>query len=227
MMRNNARLMAGLTLFCLTLTLPLTQVQAFPGFGGDDRNPSLTIHPTEIELDVPMPVNSANLALLFASRGEGSLSAIKDAEVRKYREHLEGELQSRLTRLFTDEEVPLVPREGMLSLRNSLDITVIKHLSKLQNKGDYELERGTVVVSGSFRYQLNDLNGRALRSRDLDLERFKLREKYQVKTLRDGSSAEDTTEEAIRAALSKMTEEVVDEIEDGLEADELRELLAG
>lgn len=224
MMRNKARLMAGLILFCL----PLSHLQAFPGFGGDsDRNPSLTIHPAEIKLDVPMPVNSANLALLFASRGEGGLSSIKEAEVRKYREHLESELQTRLAELFTDEEVPLVPREGILSLHNSLNITVIKHLSKLQNKGDYELERGTVVISGSFRYQLNDLNGRALRSRDLDLERFRLREKYRVKTLRDGSSAEDTTEEATRAALSKMTEEIVDEIEDELEADELRELLAG
>lgn len=220
-------LLTGLLLFS---TASAAQPQGrFLGFGGgDDENPSLKIRPAEIAIDVPMPVNSASLAILLAQAGDGgNLSSMKQAALRKYHSHLEAELNARLQAFFADEEIPLVEREGLLSLRNQLQVTVVKHFSDLQSVDGLDLERGTVEVSGKFHYELRSFNDRVLSERSLDLADLRIREKYRVKTAGDGSTVEDSTEEAIKLALSEMVDEIVDEIEDDLEADELRDLLSG
>lgn len=217
--------LTGLLLFSTALA---AQPQGrFLGFGGDDENPSLKIHPAEISIDVPMPVNSGSLAVLLAQAGEGgNLRSLKEAALRKYHLHLGIVLNARLQAFFTEEEIPLVEREGLLSLNNQLQVTVVKHFNDLQSVDGYDLERGTVEVAGKFHYELRNFNDRVLRERSLDLADFKVREKYQVKTAGDGSTAEDSTEEAIKLALSELVDEILDEIEDDLEADELRDLLS-
>ncbi|WP_377518833.1 hypothetical protein [Microbulbifer taiwanensis] len=218
--------LAGLLLFS---TGSIVHAQGgFLGIGGDEQNPSLHITPTEIQLDVPMPVNSANLALLLAQAGEGGgLSAMKEAALSKYRQHLEQALGAQLREFFIEEEIPLVDTEGLLTLQNRLEITVVKHFSDLRAGDTYDLERGTIELSGNFHYQIRSLADRALRERSLDITELKIREKYLVKSPKNGDSAEDTTEDAIKLALSKMVEEVLEEIEDDLEAGELRDLLSG
>jgi len=204
------------------------QEGGFLGLGGESRNPSLHIAPAEIELDVPMPVNSTSLALLLAQAGKGgNLSSMKDAALDKYRQHLQSELQAQLRDFFAGEEIPLVEREGLLSLQNRLQVKVVKHFSDLQTKGGYDLERGAVALSGSFHYRLGNFAGDTLREESLDIAKLKVRRKYLVKTPKGGGAAEDTTEEAIKLALSEMVERILDEIEDDLEADELRDLLSG
>lgn len=225
MMRLTARALALAGL--LNFSFSATAQDGFPGLA-DGQSPSLSIAPAEILLDVPMPVNSANLALLLAQAGEGgSLTSMKDAALHKYRQHLQNELRSRLREFFAGEEVPLVDREGLLSLHSALDLTVVKHFSDLQSGEEYDLERGTVELSGSFRYQLRSFTQRPLREQSLDIAKFRIREKYRVRSPKNGDTAEDNTEEAIKLALSQMVEEILEEIEDDLEADELRDLLSG
>lgn len=188
-----------------------------------EQKPSLSISPPEIALDIPMPVQGGDLALLLAQASQGnSLSQLKEAAVLRYKQHLERELTQQLREFFTDEEIPLVEQRGLLSLRNTLDLTVVKHFNDLQSKGDYELERGTVELSGSFRYRLEHFSGSAVREQQVDIADLKIREKYRVLTPKDGGETENTTGQAIERALSEMVEELLERIEDDLEADELQ-----
>ncbi|SHF29451.1 hypothetical protein SAMN04487965_1859 [Microbulbifer donghaiensis] len=218
--------LTGLLLFSTT---PAALAQGgFLGFGGDDQNPSLRIRPAEIAIDVPMPVNSASLAMLLAQAGEGgNLSSMKDAALRKYRTYLEIALNAQLQAFFVEEEIPLVDREGLLSLHNQLNVKVVKHFSTLQSTDGVDLESGTIEVGGEFHYALRSFNDRLLRERKLDIAKMKIHQEYRVKSSGNGSATEDNTEEAIKLALSKLVEEILDEIEDDLEADELRDLLSG
>lgn len=196
------------------------------GFSGGEQNPTLRIAPAEIAMDVPMPVNGANLTVLLAQAGNGaSLSDLKEAALQKYRRHLRDRLSLQLNAFFTDEEVPLVAREGLLTLQNRLDIKVIKHLSNLKKEGDYELERGTVELEGRYHYRLRDVAGRTLREYSLDIADLGVQEEYRVRTPRSGGTAEDNTEEAIKLALSGMVEEILGEIDGELDAGELEDLL--
>lgn len=203
---------AGLLLLCI-----------FSAHAEDKPTPSLTLAPAEIALDVPMPVNSGNLALLLAQAGQGgSLSALKDEALREYKLHLRRTLAEQLQEHFADEEIPLLDRAADFNLHNYLDITVIKHLSDLQSKGKYDLERGTVELTGDFHYRLQNTAGIAVREQRIDLSELRIREKYLVKTPRDGGESEDDTEAAIKRALAQMVEELIERIEDNLQADALR-----
>lgn len=219
------RLMASGLIVAGLLTFSSTAA-AQGGFLDGEQPPTLHIAPAEIALDAPMPVNSADLAVLLARAGNGGgLSDLKEAALREYRRHLRDKLSQQLNAFFTDEEVPLVGREGLLTLQNQLDIKVIKHFSELQSKEDYELERGTVELRGNFYYRLRDISGRTLREQNLDIAEFGIRQKYRVQTPRDGAAAEDNTEEAIRLALTEMVDEILDEIDGELDAGELEDLL--
>ncbi|MFD2309832.1 hypothetical protein [Microbulbifer halophilus] len=222
-MRFTARglIVAGLLTFS-------SAIAAQAGFSGDEQNPTLHIVPTEIAMDVPMPVSGANLTALLARADNGaSLSDLKEAALRKYRRHLRDRLSLQLNAFFTDEAVPLVAREGLLTLQNRLDIKVIKHLSNLKNEGDYELERGTVELKGRYYHRLRDVAGRTLREYNLDIADLGVREEYRVRKPRSGGTAEDNTEEAIKLALSGMVEEILDEIDGELDAGELEDLVSG
>lgn len=195
------------------------------GFGGDDQIPTLNIAPAQIDLNVPMPVNSANLTLLLAQAGKGhDLSSVKDAALRKYHQHLQHELSTRLNDFFADEEVPLVDSQGMLSLHNRLDVKVVKHLSELQSEGDYDLESGTITLSGSFYFRLRNYADETLLEQNLDISDLKVSEKYRLKSSRSGGAVEDNTESAIKQALTEMVVKILKRIDGDLEADELQDL---
>ncbi|AMX03880.1 hypothetical protein [Microbulbifer thermotolerans] len=227
MMRITARALALVGLLIFSFSTSAAAQGGLLSFGGDSRNPSLTIAPSEIQIDMPLPpMDSADLALLLAQAGKGGgLASMKEAAVRKYRQYLEGELDSRLRAFFVGEEVPLVDKGGQLSLHSALDLAVIKHFNNLQSESGYDLERGTVELEGSVHYRVKDHSGRQLLEETLDIKRLKIREKYQVRTPKNGGAVEDTTEQAIKQALSRMAKELVDKMEDELEADELRDLL--
>lgn len=194
-------------------------------WGSDEHTPSLVIAPTNIQIDVPMPMPSGDLQLMFAqATSGGGLTALKQQAVRNYTQHLHSELARELDEYLDDEEVPLVEKDGVLSLQNNLEITVIKHLSAMKPKGDYDIERGNVALTGEFRYTLKNRSGIALREQYISIDDLKIREDYLVRTYHDGRAGDDDTEEAIKKALSELIEELVESMEDNLEADQLREM---
>lgn len=214
-------LMAGLmTLSCVG------SVQAqdgFLGFGGDKPNVSISIASSDIAIDIPMPVNSANLAQLIEGN---NLAAMKNTALRKYQQHMQTELKANLQAFFAEEEISLVEREGLLSLHNNANIVVKKNLIAMESAGDYDVERGTIALTGTFNFQLKDISGRSLRELSVDVAKLKVREGYQTKSSRNGGASEDNTEEAILLALSEMVQRVFRKVDGDLEADELRDLLA-
>ncbi|WP_105102521.1 hypothetical protein [Microbulbifer pacificus] len=205
-----------------------TQAQAQGGFwGGDEHIPSLVIAPSQIQIDVPMPVSSGNLQLMLAQAGDGGgLAGLKQQAVRNYTQHLHSELARELYEYLEDEDVPLVKEDGVLNLQNSLDLKVIKHLAGMKAKGDYDLEQGNVALSGEFRYTLTNRGGVALREQRIKIDDLKITRKYLTRIYMDGRESEDNTEEAIKKALSELVEKLVESMEDNLEADQLREMAA-
>ncbi|MFV8782981.1 hypothetical protein ACNKU7_11205 [Microbulbifer sp. SA54] len=196
-------------------------------WGGDDANLSMTIAPAELKIDVPMPVSSGNLQVMLAqATNDGGLADLKQEAVRKYSQHIHSELGRELSDLLEGEDVLLVQDSGALKLQNSLDVKVIKHLGGMAPRGNYDLEKGTIQVTGEFRYTLSNKAGSSLREQRINLEDLKVKSKYLVRTPHDGSAADDNTEEAIREALSEMVEELVEQMEESLDADNLKALAA-
>ena len=196
-------------------------------WGGDDHTPSLAIGPTAIQLDVPMPVSSGNMQLMLAlAANGGGLADLKQEAIRNYTQHIHSELARVLYEYLEDEEVPLVAENGFLKLHNSIDLKVIKHLSALKPKNDYDLEQGDVTLSGEFHYTLSNRQGTALREQRISIDDLKIREKYLARTYHDSRPPEDNTETAIKKALTEMVEELVEAMEDNLEADALRDMAA-
>lgn len=217
--------MAGLL---LVSTIHTAQAQGFLGLGGEDTNPSLSLAPPSIALNIPMPVNSANLTLLLAQAGEGgSLTSLKEAKVRRYSEHLRVAFGSELRQFLLDEEVPLVDDRGQLDLLTDFDLTVVKQLGDMRSEGNFDLERGNIEITGRFSYRIADRGGRSLQEDTLDIHRLKLREPYQVRVQRGGGQVEDTTDQAILNLLSALASKVIARIDGDIEADELRDLVEG
>ena len=216
---------------CCLLSLGLhsaaTAQEGFLGFGDGKDAPSVTLATTEITMDVPTPVQGNDLALLLAqASGSGGLSELKQQSAQKFSNYLRQELTTALEDFFADEKVPLVKQGGFLSLFNFAHVSISKQLNDLKNASNYELERGTLKLSGDFHYRLENLAGSSLREQRIDLADLRVRENYKVKTPHGEGEAEDTTDAAIEDALSEMVERIIDRIEDQLEADELRRLAA-
>ncbi|WP_226664132.1 hypothetical protein [Microbulbifer aggregans] len=196
-------------------------------WGGDEANPSMTIAPAQLKIDVPMPVSSGNLQLMLAqATNGGGLADLKQEAVRKYTQYLHSEFGRELDEMLEDEDVPLVSEDGVLNLQNNLQLKVIKHLGGMAPRGSYDLEKGTIQLTGEFSYTLSNRTGSALREQSIDLEELKIKTKYLVRTPHDGSAADDNTEEAIKKALSEMVEELVERMEESLDAEHLRVLAA-
>lgn len=196
-------------------------------FGSNAAPPSLTLAPAEIAINIPTPVQGRDLELLLSRAGGGkSLTELKTRAVHKFSELLRKELDTELREYFDSEEVPVVPQGGFLTLHNSLDIAVGRQLNDMETTADYELERGTLTLSGTFHYRLENNSGEALRERRLDIAELQVQEKYQVKTPLDGGEAENSTDQATEQALSKLVGQLLERIEDDLEADELRDMAA-
>lgn len=215
----------SLALAGLLSSISLSSAAQSGFWGGDESTPSLTITPADVKIDVPMPVSSGNLELMLARAANGDgLADLKQQAVRKHTQYLYSALARELHELLEDEEVPLVKEQGMLNLHNSLDLRVIKHLSAMKQRGDYDLEQGNISLSGEFRFVLSNRAGTALREQRIGIDDLKVSTRYRVKTAHDGSAPEDNTEEAINRALAEMAEEIVEQMEDFLEADQLREI---
>lgn len=226
-MTINFRSLAVGGLLFLSFNGVATAQDGFFGFGGDQQTPNLFLAPAEIHLNIPLPVNGTDLNLLLAQTGSGqSLSAMRDAALSSYREHLDRELTYGLKAFFTDEEVPLVEGAAPLTLQSSSRITVIKQLGALENKGGYDIEQGTIELSGNITFEVRDHTGRSLFRRELDVSDLKTREKYMVRSSMAGSASKDTTDAAIKRALTELASGALREVDGDLEADELRELLA-
>ncbi|WP_288131948.1 hypothetical protein [Microbulbifer sp.] len=217
--RRSVAVAAGV--LCLSLQPLSALAQGF--WGGDESAPSLNIAATEITLDIPVSISTTNLQLLLAQASNGGgLSEIKQQAVRKYTQHLHSELARELEAHFDDEDIPLVQDDGILELGNSLDIKVIKHLVRMQSKGGYDIEEGVVVIAGEFRYQLSNRAGNNLREHHIDVDELEISSKYRIRTRRNSGDSDDNTGEAIERALSALVEELMDAMEDNLEADQLR-----
>ncbi|AMX03879.1 hypothetical protein A3224_15940 [Microbulbifer thermotolerans] len=200
------------------------QAQGFFGFGGDEQTPSLTLAPAQVAVDIPTPVQGNNLAVLLAQAGsDNSLSALKEAAARKFSDLLERKWRDRLQAFFADEEVPLVQRDGFLTMQSYLNVIVSKQLTDLKPSGDREVEWGLLELSGDFHYQLKNTSGELLHEELLKIADLRVQEKYRIETRRDGSKIEDTTDAAIERALEELVDRLQDRIEDNIEADQLRE----
>ncbi|WP_308364731.1 MULTISPECIES: hypothetical protein [unclassified Microbulbifer] len=196
-------------------------------FGGDAPPPSLTLAPAEIAINIPLPVQGRDLErLLSRAGGSKSLTELKARAVRKFSEVLRKELDAKLREHFDGEEIPLVQEGGLLTLHNFLDIAVGRQLNDMETTADYELERGTLTLSGTFHYRLENNSGEALGERRLDIAELRVQEKYQVKTPLDGGEAENTADQATEQALMKLVGQLLERIVDDLEADELRDMAA-
>lgn len=193
-------------------------------FGDDGQAPSVTLNAGNIRLDVPTPVSGNDLALLLAQANNGGLSQLKSQAAARFSGHLQQALDALLREHFEDEEVPLVQQGGFLTLRSQVEATISKQLTDLNNSDRYETERGTLKVSGEFRYQLVSLNGQMLREKRIDLGDLRLEQRYRVRTAHRSGETEDSTDEAIEEMLEEMAEQLLDRIEDQLEADELQKL---
>ncbi|WGL15456.1 hypothetical protein PVT68_11820 [Microbulbifer bruguierae] len=209
----------------LTITSATQAQSSF--WGGNDQVPSLNIAPATLRIDVPMPVSGDDLQLMLAQAANGGgLADLKQEAVRTYTQHLQGELTRLLHDHLEDERIPLVKQEGVLTLQNDLKLKVIKHLSAMKPKGDYDLEQGNVALSGEFHYLLKHNDGTTLQEKHIALRDLGITSKYRVRNYRDGRTNDDNTEEAIKDALSKLAEELMESLEDDLEADKLREIAA-
>ncbi|WP_237067901.1 LPS assembly lipoprotein LptE [Microbulbifer guangxiensis] len=193
-------------------------------FGKPAQAPSLTLNTEEIRLDVPTPVAGNDLALLLAQAGSGGLSQLKAKAATRFSTHLQEALDRRLREHFEDEDIPLVNQGGFLTFHSRVDAAISKQLTDLDNSDRYETERGTLKVSGEFRYQLNALSGETLQEKRIDLSELRLEQRYRVRTAHRSGETEDSTDEAIETMLDEMAEQLIDRIEDQLEADELGEL---
>ncbi|WP_346838202.1 hypothetical protein [Microbulbifer sp. SAOS-129_SWC] len=222
---NERPLRSGLAAGLLFLFAQTASAGMF-GLGGDEKNPSITLTPAEIALDVPMPVQGEDLSKLLAQTGSGNgLSALKEKAARKFTAELQRRLHTQLQARFTDEHVPLVQQGGNLMLRNFLDINVSKQLNNMQNSGGKQVEKGYVTLSGSFHLRLDNPTGTPLREQSVDIADLHVREKYQIERIA-GSVGKDTTDDAISRALQEMVEELLDRTEDQLDADALRDLVS-
>ncbi|MEW5249502.1 hypothetical protein [Microbulbifer discodermiae] len=196
------------------------------GLGADEANPTLTIDPIRIHLNIPVPVNGAKLYQLLAQAGgEGELSALRNAALARYRAQFDSEMQRHFREFFVDEEVPLTQTEALLTLRTIAQLTVVKNLVALESSDGYEVERGTIRLEGSVRIEIRDRADRSLFSRDIDVGRLRVKKDYTVKSAADGSNSEDTTDAAISEVLSEVARRLVRRADGDLEADELRDLL--
>lgn len=206
---------------------PVTAQEGFLGFGGSQDTPSISLAATQITMDVPTPVQGNDLAFLLAQAGGGGgLTELKQQAAQKFSAFLREELHRALRDYFADEKVPLVEQGGYLTLHNFAKVSVSKQLNDLKTSSNYELERGTLKLSGEFHYRLDNLAGNTLREQRIDLADLRVRESYKVKTPHGDGELEDTTDAAIEEALAEMVERIIDRIEDQLEADELRQLAA-
>ena len=193
--------------------------------GGDKPVPHITLAQAEIAADIPTPLQGNDFDALLAQAAAGSsVSAAKETAVREFSEQLRRKLDTALREFFADEEVPLITDNNSLTLHSFVDISVVKQLSGLKNKGDYEVERGNLTASGDYHFRLQAPGGRVLKEKRLDIDDLRVKGNYQIKTSLRGDDNEDNTNEELQQMLDQLVDRILNRIEDDLEADSLREM---
>ncbi|WP_226704008.1 hypothetical protein [Microbulbifer elongatus] len=232
--RNTRHPLLASTVFCLSLALtavlsPMVNAKAsasWLGYGSEDPVIRLAVTPVEIHIDAPTPMTGNNLELLLALSGsEGGLGGLREKASREFSLYLDQQVQERFGEFFEDERVHLVDSRAPLTLHTKFDIAIRQKILDIFSSKDFDLEKGTMTAYGTFRYRLQGTSGAlVLKEGTVDLSELKLRARYSTRAPKDGGVVEDTTREATERLLADMAEEVLDEIEDALEADSLLEL---
>ncbi|WP_299595377.1 hypothetical protein [uncultured Microbulbifer sp.] len=196
------------------------------GAGSEDPLIRLAVTPVNIRIEAPTPLTGNNLELLLAlSATNGGLGELRKQASREFSQHLDQQVQNRFGEFFDDERVHLVDSRAPLTLRTDFDVVIRQTIVDIFSGKDYDLEKGTMTAYGKFHYRLQGgADGPVLREATVDIADLDLRARYATRAPKDGGLVEDTTREATERLLAEIAEEVLDRIEDDLEADELLKL---
>ena len=189
------------------------------GLGSKDPLVRLAVTPVEIRIEAPTPLSGNNLELLLAVGGLGEL---REKANREFSEYLDHEVQRRFGAFFEGERVHLVDNSAPMTLHTNFDIAIRQKILDIFSGTDYDLEKGTMSAYGKFHYRLQGAT--TLREGTVDLSKLKLSSRYRSRVPRDAGIVTDTTREATERLLAEIAEEVLDEVEDILEAKSLLEL---
>lgn len=205
-------------------SLAIAKASSWLGYNGDDPVIWLAVAPTDIRIEAPTPLAGNNLQLLLALSGSnGGLGEMREKANREFGEYLDQQVQQQFGEFFDDERVHLVDAGAPLTLHIKFDVKIRQKILDIFNGDDYDLEKGTMVAYGHFQYRVQGAARGALALREgvIDLSKLKLKARYRTRAPKDGGVVEDTTREATESLLADLAEEVLDKVEDDLEADAL------
>lgn len=212
---------------CLSSVAAAKASSGWSGYTGSDPALSLTATPVQIHVDAPTPLTGNNLQLLLALSGsDGGLGEMRKKASREFSDYLNQQVQRRFGDFFADERVRVVEADAPLTLHTNFRVTIRQKIIDIVSGKDYDLEKGTMTAYGEFRYRVQGtaLGAHALREGTVDLARLNLQARYHTRAPTDGGVVEDTTRQATERLLADIAEQVLDQIEDVLEADALLDL---
>ncbi|WP_143735645.1 hypothetical protein [Microbulbifer mangrovi] len=200
--------------------------EGWMGVGSADPLIRLAVTPVEIRIEAPTPLTGNNLELLLALSGsKGGLGDIRKKASEEFSQYLDQQVQMRFGEFFEDERVHLVTNRAPLTLHTDFDVVIRQKILDIFSSKDYDLEKGSMTAYGKFHYRLQGAIGaHVLREGTVDISTLKLHARYRTKAPKDGGVVEDTTREATERLLADIAEEVLDQVEDDLEADALLSL---
>lgn len=220
-----------LLLVAMSVCFPSLAVAAessgWAGYNGSDPALSLAVAPVEIRIDAPTPLTGNNLQLLLAlSGGDGGLGDMRKKASREFSDYLNQQVQQRFGDFFADERVHVVDAGAPLTLHTNFNVTIRQKIHDIVSGKDYDLEKGTMSAYGEFRYRIQGTvaGANTLREGTVDIAELALKARYHTKAPTDGGVVEDTTREATERLLAEIADEVLDQIENVLDADALLDL---
>ncbi|QKX17277.1 hypothetical protein [Microbulbifer sp. YPW1] len=227
--RNSARRLTFSVLYALLMFSPVAAAKApegWMGMGSEDPVIRLAVTPVEIKIEAPTPLTGNNLQLLLALSGSnGGLGEIRKKASQEFSQYLDQQVQMQFGEFFEDERVHLVDNRAPLTLHTDFNVVIRQKILDIFSSKDYDLEKGSMTAYGEFHYRLQGAIGaHVLREGTVNISKLKLEARYRTKAPKDGGVVEDTTREATERLLAEIAEEVLDQVEDDLEADALLRL---
>ncbi|WGL16141.1 hypothetical protein PVT68_15375 [Microbulbifer bruguierae] len=225
--QSNFRVKTPLLIFAVSVCLPSAAIakvsSVWPGYNGSDAATWLAVTPVEIQIEAPTPLSGNNLQLLLALSADGGLGELRKKANEEFSDYLNQQVQKRFGDFFTDERVHLVDEGAPLTLSTNFQITIRQKIVNVVNRKNYDLEEGTMTAYGTFHYRLEGTaaGAQALREGTVDISDLGLEAGYRNRIPKDAGIVEDTTREASERLLAEIAEEVLDEIENKLNADSL------
>ncbi|WP_226663557.1 hypothetical protein [Microbulbifer aggregans] len=203
-------------------------LDGWPQLATNEPSIRLQVAPVEVSIEAPTPLTGNNLQLLLALSGtEGGLGDMKKKAMQEFSDYLVQQVQVRFGEFFVDENVQLVSGGAPVILHTNFDILIRQKMVDIFSNRDVDVEKGVMNAYGSFRYRLESISGSRkgdLREGRVNIADLELQKKYQTRAPKDGGVVEDSTREATEQLLMDIAEEVLDEIEDDLEASSLLKL---